>query len=124
MKNKRGWLKVAEAFVAVLIVASVILLVLSKSEAQNVDISQRVNDVEVSMLREVQLDSTLRAEVVATTGEVEWTSFPSVAPGTKAEVESKTPIYLDCSAKICNPSSSCSLNSTIVSESNVYAAIQ
>ncbi len=120
MKNKKGWLKVAEAFMAVLIVAGVVLLVISRSETQNVDISPGVRDVEVSILREVQLNSTLRAEVLATTGEVEWTSFSSAAPGTKAKVEIKTPVSLDCSAKICNPSSSCSLNSTTMEEKNVY----
>ena len=120
MKNKKGWLKVAEAFMAVLIVAGVVLLVISRSETQNVDISSGVRDVEVSILREVQLNNTLRAEVLSTTGEVEWASFSSVAPGTKAKVISKTPVSLECSAKICNPSSLCSLNSTLVKEENVY----
>ncbi len=118
MKNRRGWIKIAESFAAVLIVSSVVLLVLSKAETLQADVSPAIKDVEISILRDIQLDNTLRAEILATSGEVEWTSFSSAAPGTKTKIEGVIPSYLDCSAKICNPSSPCSLNSTV--EENVY----
>ena len=118
MKNKKGWLKIAEAFVAVSIVASVVLIVLSKSEAQNPDISPAIRDAEISILREIELNSTLRAEVLATSGEVEWTGFSSAAPLTKTKISGMVPSYLNCSAKICDSSSSCSIAETL--EEDVY----
>ena len=110
MKNKRGWLKIAEASIAVLIVASVVLIVLSRSEIQNKDISPAIGDAEISILREIELNNTLRAEILATSGEVEWTSFSSAAPKTEAKISSKIPDYLNCSAKICDSSSPCSMS--------------
>lgn len=118
MKNKRGWLKVAEAFAAVLIIATIVLIVLSKSEVQNQDISPIIRDAEISILREIQLNSTLRAEVLATSGEVEWTSFSSAVPLTKAKISSRIPSSLNCSAKICDSSSPCSITENV--EEDVY----
>src|SRR3989344_8121530 len=103
-KNKRGWIKIAEAFVAILLLAGIVLFVINKGSNENtgIEVSAAVQDTEISILRSIELNNTLRAEVLATNGEVEWTSFASQAPGTKVAIENKIPSYLDCAAKICN----------------------
>ena len=119
-KNKRGWIKIAEAFVAILLLAGIVLFVISKgSDDVGSDASAVVQDIEISILRSIELNNTLRAEVLATNGEVEWATFASQAPGTKIAIENKIPRNLNCEAKICNPSGSCALPGT--QEKNIYA---
>ena len=119
IRNIRGWTRIAEAFVAVLLLASIVLFVISKGDNQTGDISPAVQDVEISILREIQLNSTIRAEVLGTNGEINWTDFPSQVPNTNTKINSRIPNYLNCMAKICDPSGPCLL--TGVQEKNIYA---
>ena len=49
IRNIRGWTRIAEAFVAVLLLASIVLFVISKGDNQTGDISPAVQDVEISI---------------------------------------------------------------------------
>ena len=122
IKNKRGWIKIAEAFVAILLLAGIVLFVISQRNDDNAsDISASVQDAEISILRSIELNNTLRAEVLATNGEVEWAAFPSQAPSTKIEIENKIPSYLDCAAKICNAQGECVFSGSGTQNKNIYA---
>ena len=120
-KNKRGWIKIAEAFVAILLLAGIVLFVINKGSNENtgIEVSAAVQDTEISILRSIELNNTLRAEVLATNGEVEWVNFPTQAPGTKVAIENKIPNNLGCEAKICSPAGPCALSGT--QEKNIYA---
>lgn len=118
MKNKKGWIKIAEVSVAILLLASIVLFVISKENKEVLDISPLVQDVELSILRDIQLNNSLRAEVLGTNGEIEWISFSTSAPSTYAKIQSKTPNYLSCVAKICDPAGPCLLTST--QEESIY----
>lgn len=118
MKNKHGWIRIAEAFVAVLLLASIVLFVISKRDNQTGDISPAIQDIEISILRGIQLNSTIRAEILGTNGEINWTDFSTQAPNTNGEINSKIPNYLNCMAKICDSSGPCFL--TGVQEKNIY----
>ena len=117
--NKRGWLKIAEAFIGVLLLAGVILIVISNTENQNTDIAPLIQDAEISVLREIELNSTLRAEILGTNGEIDWASFSSLAPNTGLKIQSWIPNYLNCEAKICDPSGPCLLLG--VQDKGIYA---
>ena len=119
IKNKKGWLKIAEAFVAILLIAGIVLIVINKeSNQQSEDVSSLVKDVETGILRKVQLNETLRTEILGTSGEVNWTMFPTQAPNTKAAIENNIPAYLSCEAKICDVSGPCVL--TQAQNKNIY----
>ena len=119
IKNKKGWLKIAEAFVAILLIAGIVLIVINRgSNQQSEDASSLVKDVETGILRKVQLNEALRTEILGTSGEVNWAMFPTQAPNTKATIENNIPAYLSCEAKICNPSGPCSLAGT--QNKNIY----
>ena len=107
MKNKRGWIKVVEAFLAIMLLAGVVLVVIAKQQNQAPDLSPNFRNIETSTLRGVQLNDTLRNEVLSTSGEVEWTSFASQVPKTFQDIEAKTPPNFVCIAKICNPEGPC-----------------
>ena len=59
--NKRGWVKVLEVFVAILLVMGVIFFILNESVSEDT-ISNDIYEMEISILRNVQLNDTFRNE--------------------------------------------------------------
>lgn len=113
-KNRKGWIEIVEAFVAVLLVAGVLLIVLNKGYLQKIDISNRVYEAELSILREVQTNDSLRTKILSAAEPmpVPWEDarFPSEL---KDKITVRTPDYLSCVGKICNMTQVC-----VISESS------
>jgi hypothetical protein len=113
--KKKGWLKIVEAFIAILLVASVALIVISRNAGTR-DISGRVYEAEISILREIQLNNSMRISILATqiptsdSGvESDNENFPSMI---KTKIIQRTPGYLECKGKICASEDSCFLSNT------------
>ena len=104
INNNRGWIKIVEAFAAILIVSGIVLIIIAQTDMKRQDNSATIHDIEVSILRGIELNDSLRKEILDTSNFVEWGSFPS---GVKANIEGKTPSYIECKAQICNPSDEC-----------------
>jgi len=119
MRNKRGWIRVVEAFAAILILAGIILIVVGNQGIKKTDNSEQIRNSEISILREVQLNETFRTEILSVSGQIEWSNFSTYAPLTKSYIEGERPNYLYCSAKICDPGDFCLLNTN--EEKNIYA---
>lgn len=121
MKNKRGWIKVTEAVIAILLLIAIILVALKEDIPQNETKEQEIHNAQRAILREIQLTESLRDEIIGTDDEVEWADLPA---GTKSKIEDETPVTLDCVAKICSPSDECILPDGIAPEStdeeNIY----
>ncbi len=118
-KDCKGWMRIVEAFISIVLVAIILLIVLNKSQAEGVDFSSNIPDSEVSILRGIQLDDGLRKEILSINpgaGGTEWSSFPA----------EKVPNYLNCVAKICKIGGSCVLqgypNKEVYSESVIISA--
>jgi hypothetical protein len=109
-KNKKGWIEIVEAFTAILLVAGVLLILLNKGYLKDTDMSDQVYEVQISILREIQTNTSLRADILnaPTPLPVEWNSagFPA---SVKAKIIDRTPNYLNCTGKICYMNQSCSL---------------
>lgn len=119
IKNKKGWIRIVEAFVAILLIMGIILVVIGKNEkSQEKDTPLQVYKTEIFVLRNVELNDTMRDEILSTSGTIEWDSgnFPAQ---TKAAIEARIPSYLECSAKLCAPGEDCSLPGN--KEGDVYA---
>ena len=119
-KNRRGWIKIAEAFFALLLVAVVVIAVVSQISIKTAGHSSRILSVERGILKEIELNYTLRTEIINTEGIVEWESFPIQ---TRGRIQSLTPNYLTCVAKICGPTDECVLDNEneIFGDEDVYA---
>ncbi len=63
--NKKAWIEIVEAFVAILLVAGVVLVILNKASLVNSYISPQVYTAELSMLREIETNDTFRAEIIS-----------------------------------------------------------
>jgi len=114
-KNNKGWIRIVESFIAVLIVIGAAIIVVGGG-IQIEGISEKVYDIEISILREIQLNNTLRSEILETNGTIEWDDFPSE---TKNKIQNKIVSWLECIAKICTPESLCLLEGE--SEKSIYA---
>jgi len=108
IKNRKGWLEIVEAFVAVLLVAGVLLIILNRGYFQRTDTSEQIYNVEVSILREIQTNDEFRKSIAAAPVPVIWedSAFPA---DVKEKITMRTPNYLDCVAKICELNTPCIL---------------
>ncbi len=113
MRNKRGWIRIVEAFIAVLLIAGALLFVINKGYIGKSDISEQVYEIQLSVLREIELDNNLRNQLLEITIEE---AIP-VAINTK--INQRVPDYLNCSAKICALDVICSLDEYV--DTDVYA---
>ena len=119
-KNKRGWIRIVEVFVAVSLIMGVLLVVLEQTYPAK-DISEEIYEQEVAILREIQLNNSLRNEIIgASSLPIEWDDFGSNGlANVKNKTISETPNYLICEAQVCDISNTCDLDKTI--EKDVYA---
>ncbi len=108
MENKRGWIRIFEAIIAILLVAGVSLVVLNNIDNQR-SFSNTIHEIEIGILRYVQLNDTFRGEILLTGGKILWDDFSSAIPKTRTGIESLTPGNLECVAQLCEPSDPCFL---------------
>ncbi|MFH1586004.1 MAG: hypothetical protein ABIB79_04510 [archaeon] len=120
LNKKRGWIRIIEAAVAILIIAGTLLIVIEKGYLGTTDITQEIYETENGILKDIQLNDTLRDLILLnTTGlpiDSDSTDFPQDVNKT---IWDKTPIFLECKSKICILDEICSLDLAI--ESDVYA---
>ena len=117
--NRKGWIKIAEAFFALLLVATVVIAVVSQINIKTTSYSSKILSIERGILKEIELDYNLRTEIINTEGIVEWSDFPAQ---TKGKIQTLTPSYLTCVAKICEPADECVLDNeeNVLENKDVY----
>jgi hypothetical protein len=112
MKNRGGWIEIVEAFVAVLLIAGVVLVILNRGYLPKTDVSDSVYETELSILREIQTNSSFRIEIVNIPENqlpAVWEASPPFPLDVKNKIIERTPNYLTCVGRICNMSKTCSL---------------
>ena len=62
MRNKKAWLRIIEAFIAILIVASVLLFTITK--APKPDRTEEIHKMQRSILEQVASNDALREEII------------------------------------------------------------
>ena len=99
--QKKGWIRIIEAMVAILFITGVLLIIVSNNnESQENAFSDEIRELELSILREIQLNSSLRQDIL---------SQSSVPESVISKINSRTPAYLECEAVVCLPEESCDL---------------
>jgi hypothetical protein len=119
MRSKSGWIEIVEAFVAVLLIVGVLLIVLNKGYLEKRDISEMIYETQLSILREIQTNDTLRTKIldIPEPMPVAWEDerFPVEL---KDKIIKRTPNYLECIGKICDMTQSCTIESK---EKEIYS---
>lgn len=117
MRNKRGWLKIVEAFFAILLIAGVLAFVLSKGYLKfgGTD-AEKIQEIELSVLREIELNDEFRGKILRVNL---YEGAGAVPEDIKEKINSRMPDYLECESKLCQLNMTCSLSKYVDKE--VYA---
>ena len=119
-KNKRGWIRLVEAFLSVLLIASVLIIIVNQQNIKTNDISSSIYNYEVYMIRSIELNDSLRSDIVSISesnlpANFSSSSFPE---SLKNKIENMTLRALFCEGQICRTNSSCNFWQDI--KDNVY----
>ena len=118
--GRAGWIRVVEAFVAILLITGVLLVLFGGGNIKRDDPSSKVYEVETAILREIQLDDGLRDLILTANIPVESSNLnPAFPPLVLDKINSRTPAYLSCVSKICSLDDDCLLNQLM--EKDLYA---
>lgn len=106
MKNKKAWLRIVEATIGILIVASVLFVMVSRAPKQ--DNLENMRKMQRFILTEVSSNETLRAEIL----QGQKTSTEAFIAGVK-------PAYWDFTTRVCEVDEVCGMPFYVSGE--VYA---
>jgi hypothetical protein len=125
MKQKKGWIRIVEAVIALLIITGALLIAIGGGHLKK-DISQKVYDEELIILKEISKDKDMREAIVAvplTNTPTAWNDFDAHSlSGVKNKIEERTPSYLACVARICRLDTICeSQDTSLPIDDSVYA---
>ena len=119
MMNKKAWIKVIEAFIAVTLIIVVLVIILNQQSSQQTDASQSIYNYEILILRNIELNNTLRNETLnVSVLPSTWdnSTFPA---DVKSKIISLMPSSLTCEAQICATNNTCDFWKTI--DTSIYA---
>jgi hypothetical protein len=109
LKNRRGWIRIVEAFLSILLVTMVLVLVVNQQTTRQNDSSPKVYNYEVYILRIIELNDTLRNEIISVSNAVlPSTSDNATFPvNVTNQINLATPGSLVCAAEICSTGDIC-----------------
>ncbi len=106
-RNKKGWIRIVEAFIAILLIAGVVLTITMGEFIQREDDSEIYN-AQLGILRDIQVNDVLRQAILeAPNVDSDDNSFPG---DVETKIETLTPVNLECKAKICAIDAECGMN--------------
>jgi len=122
IRNKNGWIEIVEAFIAVLLIAGAVLLLLNRANNQKSEVSTSIYKAELSILREIQSNDTLRASIILAPEPmpIDW-SDPRFPAEIKNRIIIRAPSYLSCVGKICNMNQTCLTEEAGENEEDIYS---
>jgi hypothetical protein len=111
IKNKKGWIRIVEAFTMILILTGVFLIILNKNPS--IDFSQEIYEKEKEILMDIQLNNSLRESVLSPDIENLPIELSGFSADLKNKIDDKTPNDLECGAKICILDDECILSNSV-----------
>lgn len=108
MKSKRGWIRIVEAFSALILIIIVLLIFMNKGIVKK-DYSNEIYEIQIKIEREIQTNENLRNLIVNIEPKnlpLNWENFPDEV---KQKIIQETPSELICEASICEMDKICVL---------------
>jgi hypothetical protein len=102
MVNKKGWVRLVEVFVAVMLIIGLVLIIVSNRDYSVKDYSEEIYESQFNLLREIQTDDSFRTEILNSVIPLESEDF-----STNLEEKIDSVEGYDCVAKICDLNSEC-----------------
>lgn len=108
MVNKKAWIKIVEAFIGIMLITGIMLMILNRESIGTDQTAVRIYQAEEGILREIQLNNSLREIILTEPLNVEW--------NISENIKNKIPNYLDCKANICELNSACTIDINTVKD--------
>ncbi len=108
MKGKRGWIRIVEAFTALILIMIVFLIFINKGIVKG-DSSKDVYEIQIRIEREIQINENLRNLIINIPFQqlpLRWENFPDEV---KQKIIQETPSEIICEARICEMNKVCVL---------------
>lgn len=119
IKNRKGWVKVLEVFVSILLIMGVVFFTLNKGYVRK-NLSDEISEMELSILRKIQTNDTLREIVLNAEIPSNFTDFnSSELLEIKNLVDESKLSNLNCQTKICSLEDICKTDEDVDKE--IYA---
>lgn len=99
--SKKGWIEIVEVFITVFLLTGVLFVVIENSNPKEKIITPLIYEKEIAIVREIELNNTLRADILGATVPLEWDAFNSSLARVKDKITSMTPTNLECVARLC-----------------------
>ena len=114
-KNKKAWLRIVEAFIAIILIAGILLTVYVRTPER--DNSKDIHNTQRAILEQISRDDVLRIEILDE-AETEKTQ-------TKEFIKKLLPVYLNFSINVCEMNVHCPLeyegNIEDLKDKDIYA---
>lgn len=107
MIEKKGWIRIVEAFTAIILITGILLIMFSKDINKEESPSKRIFEQEQGILRHIELNNSLREEILSFNVDDLPVSLNDFSDILKNSINEKTPSYLSCDAKICKLGGEC-----------------
>jgi len=120
IKNKKGWIRIVEVFVAILLITGSLVLFINKSSIDEDELKLYIHDRMVPVLREIQENNSMRENILNAALPVEWEEFEDQGIlAVRNKIIDKTPKGFECQGKVCSLEETCTI--TLIEEKNIYA---
>jgi hypothetical protein len=122
VNNKKGWMRLVEVFVSIVLIAGVLLAVTSRDSSSDNTFQKDISKKEIAILRDIQLNDGLRENILGVNYAglpLEWGEFGSEIPNVRNRIIELAPTDFDCRAKLCELSDKCLMSG--LPEGGVYA---
>ena len=100
-KSKRAWTRIIEVFVALFLIMGIVVIILQSGNNEEAETSKAIHNVEISILRGIEYNQTLRESVLNAPKNEENGKF-NLSDSIKNKIIEETPSNLGCSADICD----------------------
>ncbi len=108
--KKRGWTRLVEAIIAILIIASALIVLMQNPEKKKQE-GEYILEIEKSILNELAANLDMRQKV-AERNETAVKDF----------IRERIPLFLNFTARICNLTDPCSINVKIPQDREIYVS--
>jgi len=108
MNNKKAWLRIIEAFMAVLIIASVLIIIMLRNPSQ-LDLADDIYVKQRFILRQVSFNDSLRGEILQ-----------GQTTGTEDFIKTLAPGSWNFTIRVCNFDEICGIPESFNLEKEIY----
>ncbi len=123
-KNKKGWVRIVESFMAVMLIMGIVIILVSSERLFPDEMALKAENAQAGILREIQLNDTLRGEILG----VDLNSRVVVGENNQLTQLNRTlnnriveTFFEGCVAQICMPGNSCEYDGDKLKGKDVYA---